>query len=261
MEAGSAGRAQTGSQAIERALAVLDCFMDGRPEVGVTEIARSLDLSVSTAHRIVRALVAAGYLGQNAKTDRYYLGRSAVLLGQVAQRALGLEQVLPVLEELSGRTGESVNFGVLDGEAAVIELRIESGHPLRFEQTVGTRVELHCSALGKALLAFNPDPRALLRRLPRLEGHTQHTLTTHAALERDLAVTRERGFSLDEQETQLGVRCIGSPVLDASGFAQSAIAVQIPTVRMPRQKLPELAPLLLDSAGRISGLLRPERRL
>jgi IclR family transcriptional regulator, acetate operon repressor len=264
MEPSSAGREQAarpGSQAIERALAVLGCFMDGHPEVGVTEIARRLGLSVSTAHRIVRALVAAGYLAQNPKTDRYYLGRSAVLLGQVAQRALGLEHVLPVLEEVSGRTGESVNFGVLDGEAAVIEIRIESRHPLRFEQTVGTRVELHCSALGKALLAFNPDPGAILRRLPRLERHTQYTLTSHATLERDLALTRQRGYSLDEQETQVGVRCIGSPVLDASGFAQSAIAVQIPTVRMPREKLPELAPLVVDAAGRIGGLLSPDRHL
>ena len=262
MEASSARRKQAarpGSQAIERALSVLGCFMDGQPEVGVTEIARRLGLSVSTAHRIVRALVGAGYLAQNPKTDRYYLGRSAVLLGQVAQRAVGFEQVLPVLEEVSGRTGESVNFGVLDGDAAVIEIRIESRHPLRFEQTVGTRVELHCSALGKALLAFNPDPDALLGRLPRLDRHTQHTLTTRAQLERELAATRERGYSLDEQETQLGVRCIGSPVVDASGFAQSAIAVQIPTVRMPREKLPELAPLVLDAAGRIGRLLPPGR--
>jgi IclR family acetate operon transcriptional repressor len=264
MEPGSAGRMQAGrpgSQAIERALAVLDCFMDGQPEQAVTGVARRLGLSVSTAHRIVRALVAAGYLAQNPKTDRYYLGRSAVLLGQVAQRAVGLEHVLPVLEEVSGRTGESVNFGVLDGDAAVIEIRIESKHPLRFERTVGARVGLYCSALGKALLAFNPDPEAVLRRLPPFERHTEYTLTTHAALERDLALTRERGYSLDEQETQIGVRCIGSPVLDASGFAQSAIAVQIPTVRMPKEKLPEVAPLVLDAAEQIRGLVRPDRRL
>ena len=264
MEPGSADGGQAakpGSQAIERALAVLDCFMAGQAELGVTEVARHLGLSVSTAHRIVRALVTAGYLAQNPKTERYYLGRSAVLLGQVAQRAVGLDHVLPVLEEVSGSTGESVNFGVLDGDAAVIEMRIESRHPLRFEQTVGKRVELYCSALGKAMLAFNPDPGAILRRLPPLEPHTEYTLTNHAALERDLALTRERGYSLDEQETQVGVRCIGSPVLDASGFAQSAIAVQIPTVRMPREKLPELAPIVLDAARRISGLVRTDRRL
>jgi IclR family acetate operon transcriptional repressor len=262
MEASSARRKQAarpGSQAIERALSVLGCFMDGQPEVGVTEIARRLGLSVSTAHRIVRALVAADYLAQNPTTDRYYLGRSAMLLGQAAQRAVGLDQVLPVLEEVSGRTGESVNFGVLDGDAAVIAIRIESKHPLRFEQKVGTRVQLHCSALGKSLLAFNPDPGAVLARLPGLARHTQYTITTRAVLERDLALTRERGYSLDEQETQLGVRCIGSPVLDASGFAQSAIAVQIPTVRMPKEALHELAPLVVDAAGRISRDLRPDR--
>jgi IclR family acetate operon transcriptional repressor len=260
MEGGSAGRGQAvrpGSQAIERALAVLDCFMDGQAELGVTGIARRLGLSVSTAHRIVRALVGAGYLAQNPQTDRYHLGRSAVLLGQAAQRALGLELVLPVLEEVAETTGESVNFGVLDGDAAVIQIRIESRHPLRFEQAVGTRVGLYCSALGKALLAFSPEPAAVLRRLPQFEAHTPYTLTTHAALERDLALTRQRGYSLDEQETQVGVRCIGSPVLDASGFAQSAIAVQIPTVRMPKEKLPEVAPLVLDAAERISGLSVP----
>ena len=264
MEAGSANREQAappGSQAIERALAVLDCFMDGQAELGVTEIARRLGLSVSTTHRIVRALVAAGYMAQNSKTDRYYLGRSAVLLGQVAQRALGLEHVLTVLEEVSGSTGESVNLGVLDGDAAVIEIRIESKHPLRFEQTVGQRVELYCSALGKAMLAFNPDPEAMLRRLSPFASHTEYTLTTLDQIERDLALTRERGYSLDEQESQLGVRCVGSPVLDAAGFAQSAIAVQIPTVRMPKEKLPEVAPIVLDAARRISGLLPPDRRL
>ena len=264
MEAGSANRetaARPGSQAIERALAVLDCFMDGQPEIGVTEIAQRLGLSLSTAHRIVRALLGAGYLAQNPKTDRYSLGRSAVLLGQVAQRAMGLEHVQPVLEGVASTTGESVNFGVLDGDAAVIQMRVETKHPLRFEQRVGKRVGLYCSALGKAMLAFNPDPAAIIRRLSPLETHTPHTLTTQAALERDLALTRERGYSLDEQETQLGARCIGSPVFDASGLAQSAIAVQIPTVRMPKEKLPEVAPIVLDAARRVTGLLSPNHPL
>jgi IclR family transcriptional regulator, acetate operon repressor len=264
MEGHSANRdttARPGSQAIERALAVLDCYMDGQPEFGVTEIAHRLGLSLSTAHRIVRALLGAGYLTQNPKTDRYSLGRSAVLLGQVAQRAVGLEHVQPVLDEVASTTGESVNFGVLDGDDAVIQMRVETKHPLRFEQRVGKRVGLYCSALGKAMLAFNPDPAAIIRRLSPLETHTPHTLTTQAALERDLALTRERGYSLDEQETQLGVRCIGSPVFDASGLAQSAIAVQIPTVRMPKEKLPEVAPIVLDAARRVSALLSPVHRL
>jgi IclR family acetate operon transcriptional repressor len=254
--------APTGSQAIERALAVLDCFMTpDKPELGVTEIARRLGLSPSTVHRIVRALMAAGYLDQNPRTEQYYLGRSAVLLGQVAQRAVGLDAALPVLEDLARRTGESVNFGVLDGDAGIVTLRIDTKHPLRFDQPVGTRVGLHCSSMGKALLAFHPDGPGASRRLGKLARHTSHTIVSREALERELAAIRERGYSLDEQEAQLGVRCIGAPVLDHAGRAHAAIAVQIPTVRMPREELPKLAPFVVEAAGRIAALISPERKL
>jgi IclR family acetate operon transcriptional repressor len=254
--------APTGAQAIERAIAVLDCFVSfGEPELGITQIARRLGLSPSTVHRMVRALMAAGYLDQNPRTEHYYLGRSAVLLGQVAQHAVGLDAALPVLEDLARGTGESVNFGVLEGDAGIVALRIDTKHPLRFDQPVGTRVGLHCSSMGKALLAFHPAGAAAIARLGALERHTEHTITTHDALERELAAIRDRGYSLDEQETQLGVRCIGAPILDRSGHARAAIAVQIPTVRMPRDELPELAPVVVEAAGRITALINPERQL
>lgn len=264
VEAGTEKRAPaqpTGSQAIERALAVLGCFMDVEPELGITDIARRLGLSPSTVHRIVRALATAGYLDQNPKTEQYYLGRSAVLLGQVAQRAVGLDQVGSVLEDVAARTGESVNFVVLDDDDGIVTLRIDTRHPLRFEQPVGTHVGLSCSASGKALLAFHPDPAAALERLGTLERHTEHTITTRDALERELATIRERGYSLDEQETQLGIRCIAAPVLGPSGDAHAAIGVQVPTVRMPRDELPELAPLVRDAAQRAAGLVTRERHL
>jgi IclR family acetate operon transcriptional repressor len=269
MEAGAKNRsangrpaAPTGSQAIERAIAVLDCFVTlGEPELGISQIARRLALSPSTVHRMVRALMTAGYLDQNPRTEQYYLGRSAVLLGQVAQRAVGLDAAIPVLEDLAQRTGESVNFGVLEGDAGIVALRIDTKHPLRFDQPVGTRVGLHCSSMGKALLAFHPDGAPASGRLGPLERHTEHTITSHDALERELAAIRERGYSLDEQETQLGVRCIGAPILDDSGHARAAIGVQIPTARMPREELPELGPLVIDAARRIAALIDPERQL
>jgi IclR family acetate operon transcriptional repressor len=253
--------APLGSQAIERALGVLDCFMAADAELGITEIARRLELSPSTVHRIVRALLSAGYLDQNPRTDQYYLGRSAVLLGQFAQRAIGMDRVLPVLEDVAERTGESVNFGIREGASAIVALRVETRHPLRFEQHVGTRVPLYCSALGKALLAFGSDPAGDLRGLGRLERHTEHTITSRMALERELRATRERGYSLDEQENLLGVRCIGAPVLEPAGHARSAIAVQIPSVRMARDDLPSLAPLVTEATARIADVLHTDRAL
>jgi IclR family acetate operon transcriptional repressor len=256
------GQQPTGSQAIERALAVLGCFMvPDQPELGIGTLARRLELSPSTVHRIVRALVSAGYLEQNAKTEHYYLGRSAILLGQVAQRSVGLDAARPIIEELAAATGESVNLGVLDGDAGIVALRVDTPQPLRFEQPVGTRVGLYCSAMGKAMLAFHPDGHAAVERLGRLKRHTEYTVTDRRTLERQLALIRERGYSLDEQEAQLGVRCIGAPVLDQTGHAHAAIAVQIPTVRASEEELPRLAPLVTGAAGRIAGVISPDRSL
>lgn len=250
-----------GSQAIDRAFAVLDCFMGPDPQLGVTEIARRLTLSVSTVHRIVRALVHAGYLDQNPRSGEYYLGRSAVLLGQYAQRAVGLDVALPILEGLSEATGESVNLGLLDGDTGIVALRVETRHPLRFEQPIGTRIGLSNSAMGKALLAFHPDGVHALTRLERLAAVTEHTIISHAVLRHQLEEIRRHGFSLDEQESQMGVRCIGAPVLDPDGHAHAAIAVQIPTVRMARGKLPELAPLVIDAATRLAAEMPADRTL
>jgi IclR family acetate operon transcriptional repressor len=247
--------APTGAQAIERALDVLGCFLGAEPELGNAEIARRLGLTPSTVHRMVRALANAGYLEQNPNTERYRLGRSAVLLGAVAQHVVGLDLAVPILGQVADATGESVNFVVLDGDAGVITHRVETKNPLRFAQPVGTRVGLHCSASGKAMLAFHPEGNDAVRRMRRLAGHTEHTITSRAALERELKLIRERGYSLDEQETQLGVRCIAAPLLDASQHAYAAVGVQIPTVRIAQEKLPELAPVVVDAVKRIRGLI------
>jgi len=253
--------APTGAQAIERALSVLSCFMGPEPELGISDISRRLDLTPSTAHRIVRALVGAGYLDQNPKTDRYYLGRSAILLGQVAQRAMGLDRALPVLEEVAARTEESVNFVVLQADYGVVTLRLDTAHALRFEQPVGTRVGLFCSASGKAMLAFHPDGAQALDRLGRLTRRTEHTITSRRALERELQEIRERGYSLDEQEGQLGVRCVAAPVLNPTGHAMAAIAVQVPTVRMAKEELHRLGPVVMEAAGRVADLLGGDGRI
>src|SRR5262245_54263625 len=120
-----------GTQAVSRAFAVLRLFRDRGGELGVGAVAQELGLTLSTAHRMIRALVSEGYLAQNSESERYYLSMGAYLLGQAAQRNLGLDAVRPVLERLGEQTGESVNLGLLDGERAVIMARVESSQPLR----------------------------------------------------------------------------------------------------------------------------------
>ena len=229
--------------------------------MGISELGRALDLSPSTVHRIVRALVAAEFVEQNERTNRYYLGRAAVLLGQVAQHRYRLDLCLPLLERLGAESDESVNLVMRDGNTGVVTFRVECPHELRFHQPVGSRVGLHCSASGKSILAFSDDRDRALESLGRLDPETPSTITSRAALEEDLDRTRERGYSIDDEEFRPGVRCVGAPVLDASGHARAAIAVQGPSIRLPPERLEEIAPLVVRTAQEVSSLIPTDRRI
>ena len=257
--------ATLGTQAIRRSLAVLNVFRESDTDLGVTEIASMLDLNVSTVHRIVRALVEEGYLGQN-DTDRYYLGRTAVLLGLAAERSLGLQVALPVLKELGHSTLESVNLGVRDDIYALVVVRVDSPQALRFDQSPGTRIPLHASAMGKSLLAFSLNPEAeLAGYVAELGGHlpryTPATITARQALLKELAGTRLRGYSIDDEESIAGVRCVGAPILDSQTSCRAAIAIQAPAIRMPNKRIQQVAEQVVAAAEKITDLLPPEHRL
>ncbi|QWF85283.1 IclR family transcriptional regulator [Amycolatopsis sp. CA-230715] len=247
-----------GAQTVARAFAVLRLFRDHGGDLGVGAVAKELGLNLSTAHRIVRALVAEDFLAQNAENERYYLGTGALLLGQAAHHNFGLDVVYPVLQELAASTGESVNLGVLAGDAAVVVERIESTQPLRFTQPPGTRVPLHASSMGKALLAFNGEvERRVLKGVTRLERVAAKTHATAKSLRSDLVETRARGWSTDDEESTVGVRCVGAPICDDAGVARAAIAVQAPAVRMPDDRFGKLGPQVSAAAKEISALLPP----
>lgn len=245
-----------GTQAIRRAFDVLTLLRDHGEPLGVVQIAERLGFTLSTAHRIARALVGEGYLSQAEGRERYRLGPQALLLGQAAQRSLGIDAVRPVLERLAEETGESVNLGLLDSDEVVVVYRIESSQPLRFSMDVGSRLELYASSMGKSLLAFNDD----LADYPERRGDTLHALTKTtlhdpALLSADVAKTRARGWSIDDEESLPAVRCVGAPVLDHAGQARAAVAVQAPAVRMPRSRLDELGPEVRRAADQLSRLL------
>jgi len=246
------GGRSSGTQAIDRALQVLSSFIT-QPEQGITELAKSADLSPSTVHRIVQALVNGGFLDQDPATERYHLGHTAVVLGQSARESLGLERALPVLERLGGETGESVNLGVRDGAEVLVVLRVESVQPLRLDQPPGTRIDIHCSSMGKSLLAFGDDNLDNLTFTP----HTASTIVSPGVLATELEVTRERGYSLDLEESIEGLSCIATPILKRDGEAAAAIAIQAPTVRMTQQRQEHLTRRLMAAAHEISDMLFP----
>ena len=189
-------------------MSILRSF-DDAPELGIVDLAHRLGLSPSTTHRIVRALVEARLLDQDPRTERYRLGVGLAELGLRTLQRLGVEAARPLLEELAAETGESVNLGVRHGGEVLVVLRVASAHPLRVEQPAGSRVPVHTSAMGKAILAWAHDPAQEVDGLDELGRATTRTLTSRAALKRELQRVREIGYAVNDEERNIGVRAVG----------------------------------------------------
>lgn len=244
-----------GSHTILRGLSVLGALRDSVSDVGVTEIARTVRLPSSIVYRILRTLVVAGYVVQNAETERYRLGREAFLLGRAAGHTLGFDAAMPLLEHLAEVTGESVNLVVRDGDDGLVVLRAESQQPLRFTQPTGARIPLYCTSTGKVLLAFAGDLNGEVARLGELERLTPNTITSPRRLLEELTEVRDRQFSVNRSERIPGVCGVAAPVLGADGVAMAALAVQGPEFRLADERIAELVPLVVSTARAIVAVL------
>jgi IclR family acetate operon transcriptional repressor len=258
--AGAAPR--TGSQAVDRALAVLSLFIDATVDgLTLTEVAGSADLRPSTAHRLLRALVRAGYLEQDATTERYRLGTTSALLGRAAGSALGLDLARPVLERLAAATGESVSIGVLDGADVVILLAVDSAQPLRMERSAGARVAAHASAIGKAILAFDPHgSSAAVRSLGDLASFTPSTLSRADDLVAHLEQIRADGLASNREERYPGAAAVAAPILDRRGHARAAVGVQLPAVRFDGPHADLVALQVREAAVELASLVAVPQR-
>lgn len=246
-----------GAQSISRALAVLAALRDNPGGVGAAEIARSVGLHTSTTHRVLRALLAEGYLAKGERGDQYRLGREAFLLGRAAERDLGFDLVAPVLNTARDQTGESLNLVIREGDHGLVILRVESMQSLRFSQPVGSRLPLHSTSTGKALLAWSPDPAASVTAMGPLTSHTPTTLTAPDRLLRELAEIKDRGYSINRGERIEGVRGVAAPVLHpgAPDALFGAVAIQGPEVRMPDSRIDELGQRVMAVAKELAEVL------
>ena len=211
------GARRTGTQAVERALGLLRSFEVGPPTRSLSELAQLTGLTPATAHRLLRALCRADLVSHDRKTERYGLGAALVPLGSRAADVLGVSAVRPMLDSLASTTGESVNLGVRDGSEVLVLLGVPSTQSLRFDQAAGTRVPVYASAMGKVLLAFDPDPDEAVRSVHRLTKLTEWTITSRSTLSSVLEETREQGWAINDEEREPYVRTVAVPVRSADG--------------------------------------------
>lgn len=213
-------RAPAGAQAVRRALDVLHCFHDNGPDLSASDLARRLGLSTSTAHRLARTLLGAGFLEQDARTARYRLGPAVTELGRLSYHQRGLHLAAPELGDLAARTGATADLALRSGAYAVI---VAGGS---VTPKVGLRRPLHSTALGKVLLAWPRVGEGGPRALPPLYAFTERTIVEPVALAGELTRVREQGYALNDGESALGVRTVAVPVLERAGHARFALAVR-----------------------------------
>ncbi|MFK5634866.1 MULTISPECIES: IclR family transcriptional regulator [unclassified Ornithinimicrobium] len=239
-----------GVQSVDRALDVLEVLADHRGTLGVTEVARAAGLPPGTAHRLLVALAQRGWVRQDPGR-RYGVGPAAMRLGDAAYRELAAVAA-PALRAAVEATGETANLAVLEGDQMVYVAQSPSPHTLRIFAEVGRRVPLHSTAVGKVALAgLDPDRAGSLLAGRERVARTPHTLTDPEDLRRELEVVRGQGFALDDEEQELGVRCVAVPV-DVPGV-RLALSVSGPTERMTREVARAVVPALRRIAEDLVG--------
>jgi IclR family KDG regulon transcriptional repressor len=213
-------------------------------------------LAKATTHRFLLTLQALGYVRRDEQ-DRWAMTLKLFNTGSRALDHLDLHAAAkPIAEELSDQLGETVHMGVREEDAAVYVLKVESRHTIRMYSRIGRRIPLHCTAIGKVLLAF-ADPRksAATLRSMELVAYTAHTLTTRVAVEDELDRIRRHGFAVDNEEHEHGIRCIGAPVFGHTGEVVAALSASWPTFRFPADAKGSAIEAVRTAAGRISSIL------
>jgi DNA-binding IclR family transcriptional regulator len=242
-------------QVLDRAVAVLDALSEnGEGGLALSEVAKSIGVAKSTAHRLLRVLERRRFVLRRAENDKYVLGVKLFQLGSLAapQRHLR-DRAHKYLEHLAEETGETVHLAVLD-DGHVLHLdNVESEHTLRMATVPGSYGPASATALGKALLAYLREGQcdAIIRK-HGLPARTGNSITTIAELKRELRLVRDHGYALDNEEYSEGLRCVAAPVRGPSGDVLAALGMAGPSIRVTDERIPLLVGLVVKAASGLS---------
>lgn len=242
----------SGVQSVERVFELLELVTDAGGDVTLSELASSTDLPLPTIHRLLRTLVSLGYARQ-LPNRRYALGPRLIRIGEGASRQFGA-LARPQLKTLVDQLGESANMAVLDGNMIVYVAQVPSLHSMRMFTEVGRRAHTHDTGVGKAILAQLPNDtvRSIVTRAG-MPTPTEHSIGDVDSLIAELDRIRERGYAIDDQEQEIGVRCFSMAVPDAP--TPTAVSVSGPTSRVDEAFGERAVPMLRAAAQAISAEL------
>lgn len=244
-------------KSVSRALDIINLVSMKKGGLGVTEIANQMDINKSSVYRILSTLVQYGYIEQDKGTERYKLGYQFLEVSSRLLESLDLRtEAKPFLQELEKETNEVIHLVVYDrGEVVYIE-KLDGNEALRMHSKVGKRAPMHCTSVGKAILAYLPvDIVQEIIERKGLPFHTDKTITDKNAFIQELANVKKKGYALDMQENEYGITCIAVPIFDHLGKVAAAVSISGPTIRMTDARLVELRPRMIEIGKQISARL------
>lgn len=225
---------------IDRTLQILQLFSLQKPEWGVSEISRALNLYKSCVHNTLYTLLKRGFVTKNPDNDKYRLSIKFFELGSIVLENIDLRKIAhPYMEQLSKEFNETVHLGILsEGEVVSIEQE-KSNQTLQPQIYIGKRAPLHCTGVGKALLAFLPAEE--INRIIKEKGlkkYTNNTITDAFQLKKELEKVRQLGYAIDNMEHEPGVRCIAAPIRDHKGNIVASMSLSGPAFRIEEDQIP-----------------------
>lgn len=245
------------SSSARRVVDILEAFLDGRPDLGVSELSRELGWPKSVVHRILATLVEAGFVSADPASRRYRLGPKALRLGLSALAQVDVRRLaLPHLWALRERTGETATLSILSGVERLYVEQVESAHPVRQTIEVGGHAPLYLGASGKAILAFLPaEQRAAVLARAKGARRADGAPLDLDQLRAELETIRQRGYAVSRSERIAGATSVAAPVFDHAGAVIGSMSAAGVTVRQDLAALEALGPLVRAAAAALSAEL------
>jgi DNA-binding IclR family transcriptional regulator len=241
---------------VATAIRLLKAFSEDEVDIGISDLARRLNIAKSTAHRLAATLVAEGLLERDRDSGKYRLGVALFRLGALVRRRMDVSnEARPYLYDLRQKVNESVHLAILDGAEIMYVYNLESTQAIRMRSDLGVRKPAYCTAEGQAILAFS-SPDVVGRVIEAgLKPRTPNTIVSADKFLKALAGVRQRGCAIEDEESELGMVCVAAPIRDDAGTVVAAVGIAGPVTRLSKKAVGAVMPHVIAAADSVSARL------
>jgi PcaR/PcaU/PobR family beta-ketoadipate pathway transcriptional regulator len=245
-------------KSLEKAMALIGLLSLHHSALNLESLVKISGIKKTSCFRILQTLTRSGFVAKDPDTSGYFIGPRMIAIGLAALDNKGVRELaLPVMKEIREKTGATVNLAILSGSEVIFVERLQSAHIIDANLRIGSRLPAYCSSMGKAILAYLPEPEleAILRQI-RFEKKTDKTISSIKTLKEELKGIRAQGFALNNEELANGLFAIAAPLRNHTGLAVAAINISFPLMRHSKQDgIKSFLPLVLEASRKISSML------